>query len=238
MAESRRTNAVTMRDADRLVKATRRMLLGGGYPNPERVGCPGSKVLEDLARDRIDLRDAKDWILHLGCCSPCFIEYTTVRQQAMRRKRLEFALAMAAMVALVVVGGWLWRAYRFPGSGGTPNVPTVATYQPVTLDLKNRIVLRGEQLPSAPAGPIQLPRGRLDLTIFLPVGSEAGNYAVQVSTELGKTLVTATGSAVIQNGITVLKVKLDVSRLNPGSYVLGIGQPGEATNFYPLLMKK
>lgn len=237
MAESRRTNTVTMRDAERLVKATRRMLLGGGYPNPERVGCPGSNVLEDLARDRIDLRDAKGRILHLGCCSPCFIEYTTFRQQATKRKRVKYALAMAAMVALFVVGGWLWRAYRFPGSGGTPNVPTVATYQPLTLDLRNRLVFRGEQPPSAPAGPIQLPRERLDLTILLPVGSEAGNYTVQVSTELGKTLATATGSAVIQNGITVLKVELDLSRLNPGSYVLGIGQPGEATNVYPLLLK-
>ncbi|TAM79768.1 MAG: hypothetical protein EPN47_18410 [Acidobacteria bacterium] len=238
MAESRRTNAVTMRDAERLVKATRRMLLGGGYPNPERVGCPRSRVLEDFARDRIDLRDAKDWILHLGCCSPCFIEYTTFRRQATRRKRLEYALAIAAMVALFVVGGWLWRTHRFPGSGGTPNVPTVAAYQPITLDLRNWIVLRGEQLPSTPAGPIQLPRGRLDLTIFLPVGSEAGEYEVQVSAKLGEAVVTATGSAVIQNGITVLKVKLDTSRLNPGNYVLGIRQPGEATNFYPLLVKK
>lgn len=238
MAESRRTNAVTMRDAERLVKATRRMLLGGGYPNPERVGCPGSKVLEDLARDRTDLRDAKDWILHLGCCSPCFIEYTTFRQQATRRKRLEYALVIAAMVALFVVGGWLWRAHRFPGSGGTPNVPIVATYRPVTLDLRNWIVLRGEQPPSAPAGPIQLPRGRLDLKIFLPVGSEAGKYEVHVSSKLGKTVVTATGSAVIQNGITVLKVNLDTFRLNPGNYLLGIGQPGEATDFYPLLVKK
>lgn len=238
MAESRRTNTVTMRDAERLVKATRRMLLGGGYPNPERVGCPGSMVLEELARDRIDLRDAKDWILHLGCCSPCFIEYTTFRQEATRRKTVKYALAMAAMVALFVVGGWLWRTHRFPGSDGTPNVPTVATYQPVTLDLRNRIVLRGEQLPSAPAGPIQLARGRLDVTIFLPVGSEAGKYEVQVFPKLGKAVVTATGSAVIQDGITVLKVRLDTLRLNPGNYVLGIGQPGEATNFYPFLVKK
>jgi hypothetical protein len=238
MAESRTTNAVTMRDAERLVKATRRMLLGGGYPNPERVGCPGSKVLEDLARDRIDLRDAKDWILHLGCCSPCFIEYTTFRQQARKRKRVEYALAMAAMVALFVVGGWLWRALRFPGIGGKPNVPSVAKYQPVTLDLRNRIVLRGEQPPSAPTGPIQLPRGSLDLKIFLPVGSEAGKYEVRVSPRLGKTVVTATGSAVIHSGITVLKVKLDTLRLNSGNYVLGIGQPGEATNFYPLLVRK
>lgn len=238
MAESRRTNAVTMRDAERLVKATRSMLLGGGYPNPERVGCPGSKVLEELARDRIDLRDAKDWILHLGCCSPCFIEYTTFRQQATRRKRVKYALAMAAMVALFVVGGWLWRAHRFPGIGGKPNVPTVATYQPVNLDLRNWIVLRGEQPPSAPAAPIQLPHGRLDLKIFLPVGSEAGKYEVQVSPKMGKPLVNATGSAVIQNGITILRVKLDTLRLNPGHYVLGIGQPGEATNSYPLLVKK
>jgi hypothetical protein len=235
MAKSRPTNPVTMRDAERLVKAARRVLLGGGYPNPERVGCPGSEVLKGLAERTIDLAKAKDWVLHLGCCSPCFAEYTEFRKQAQRRKAFELAFASVALVALIVGGVWLWRAHRFPGIGGKP---TVAAVMQVTLDLRNWMVFRGEQPPSAHSGPVHLPRGRLDLTVLLPVGSEAGNYKLQIATELGKPLVNATGTAVIRkDGVTALKVKLDLSSLKPGDYVLGIGQVEVEPHAYPLETK-
>lgn len=238
MAQSRPTNPVTMREAERLVKAARRVLLSGGYPNPERVGCPGSDILKGLAERQIGLASAKDWVLHLGCCSPCFIEYTAFRRQAHRRKVFEYSFASAALVVLIVAGVWLWKGHRFPWFGEKPNVPVVAAYKPMTLDLRNWLVFRGEQPPGAHRGPIQLPRERLDLTIWLPIGSESGNYTVQVSSELGQQLVTATGPAVIRKeGVTALKVKLDVSKLNPGSYVLSIGHPGEQPNSYPLIVK-
>lgn len=76
------------------------------------------------------------------------------------------------------------------------------------------------------------------MTILLPVGSEAGNYDIQVLTELGKSLVTATGPAVIRkDGVTSLKVRLDLSKLNPGNYVLSTEQRGEEPNSYPLALK-
>jgi hypothetical protein len=238
MEKSRPTNPVTMRDAERLVKAARRVLLSGGYPNPERVGCPGSEVLKGLAERTINLADAKDWVLHLGCCSPCFIEYTGFQKQVHRRKTLELAFASVAFVAIILGGVWMWKAHRFPGSGGNRNVPTVAMNKPVTLDLRNWIVFRGEQPPSVHSGPVHLPRARIDLTVLLPVGSEAGNYEVQVSTDLGKRLVTGTGPAVIRSdGVTVLRVKIDDSNLKPGTYVLGIGEIGSEANKYPLEVK-
>jgi hypothetical protein len=238
MEKSRPTNPVTMRDAERLVKAARRVLLSGGYPNPERVGCPGPEVLKGLADRMIDLGRAKDLVLHLGCCSPCFVEYTEFRKQAQRRKTLDLAFASVALVAIIFGGVWLWKAQRFRRFGGKPNVPVVATYKLVTLDLRNWMVFRGEQPPAAHRGPIHLPRGRLDLTVLLPLRSEAGNYSLQISTELGEQIVTATGPAVIRkDGVTVLKVKLDISKLGTGSYVLGIGQHGVEPTEYPLVVK-
>jgi hypothetical protein len=85
--------------------------------------------------------------------------------------------------------------------------------------------------------PLQFPRGRLALTIFLPTGSKPGNYEVKVSAESGKAIASTTGTAVIATGVTVVKAKLDVSKVNPGNYLLGIGQPGVERRSYPLVMK-
>jgi hypothetical protein len=238
MAQPKQKNVLSKRAEERFIQAGRRVLLDGGYPNPERVGCPGSEVLKAIAFRKIPLKDVIDYVDHMGYCSPCFAEYTAFREQLKRRKALELTLGSLTLLAMIGGGVWLWRAHRLPGLGGKPNVPTVAMYRPFFLDLRNWIVFRGEQPPGAHRGPIQLPRERLDMMIWLPVGSEAGNYDVQVMTELGKSLVTATGPAVIRkDGVTALKVKLDITKLNPGSYVLSVGRPGAAANSYPLLVK-
>ena len=237
MAHSKPNNMLSGREEDRLIKAGQRVLLEGGYPNPDRVGCPGPKVLKSLGEQRMDLREAEQWLLHLGSCSPCFIEYTAFQKQAARRKTLELVLASAALLVLAGVGGWLWKSGWFRGTAGKPTVATVVPYQNVTVDLRNRIIFRGEQTPSATAGPIQLVRGRLDLSVLLPKGSGPGNYEVQVSTELEKPLITTTGVAVNHNGITALRAKLDVSNLSPGGYVLAIGGAARERREYPLVVK-
>jgi len=237
MAHSKPNNMLSNRDEERLIKAGQRVLLDGGYPNPDRVGCPGPEFLKRLAERKMDLHEAEQWLLHLGSCSPCFIEYTAFQKQAARRRTLELVLASAALLILAGVAGWLWKGHWFRGTGGKPNIATVMPYQKVTVDLRNRIVFRGEQPSSANSGPIQLPRGRLELTMLLPKGSGPGSYRLQVSTELEKPLISTTGMAVKQNGITVLNVKLDVSKLSPGGYVLAIGGAGHERREYPLLIK-
>jgi len=209
-------------------------LLDGGYPNPDRVGCPGPEFLKRLAERKMDLHEAEKWLLHLGSCSPCFIEYTAFQKQAARRKTLELVLASAALVLVIGLAGWLWKGHSFRGK---PNIARAMPYQKVTVDLRNRIVFRGEQPSSANSGPIQLPRGRLELTILLPKRNGPGSYGLQVSTELEKPLISTTGMAVTQNGITVLNVKLDVSKLSPAGYVLAIGGAGHERREYPLLIK-
>ncbi|MHB8413481.1 MAG: hypothetical protein ACYDDI_16260 [Candidatus Acidiferrales bacterium] len=237
MAHSKPNDMLSTHEEDRLIKAGQRILLEGGYPNPDRVGCPGPKVLKSLAERSIDLREAEQWLLHLGSCSPCFIEYTAFQKQAARRKTLELVLASAALVLVIGLAGWLWKGHWFRGTGGKPNIATAMPYRKVTVDLRNRIVFRGEQPSSANSGPIQLPRGRLELTMLLPKGSGPGSYGLQVSTELEKPLISTTVTAVNQNGITALNVKLDVSNLNPGGYVLAIGGAGHERREYPLLIK-
>jgi hypothetical protein len=235
MSKSGKHDVLSKQEEQRLIEAGRRVLLNGGFPNPERAGCPESEVLKAIAFRRMPLTEATQYIGHVGSCSPCFIEYAKFQRDAQRRKTLQFVLASAALLILAAIGGWAWKAHFFHGMGG--NVATNIPYQKITVDLRNRIVFRGEQTPSENAGPIQLPRSRLELTMLLPKNSGPGNYGVQVSTELEKTLITTTGVAVNQNGITALSVKLDVSNLSPGGYLLAIDGAGHDRREYPLVVK-
>lgn len=235
MAHSKPNNMLSKHEEERLIKAAQRVLSEGGYPNPDRVGCPGPEFLKRVAERKVDLHEAEQWLLHLGSCSPCFIEYSAFEKQAARRKVVELVLASAALLIVAAVAGWVWKTRWFHGIGG--KAPTVASYEKVTVDLRNRLVLRGEEAPSANSGPIQLPRGRLDLMLLLPKSAGPGNYEVRVSSELEKPLVTTTGIAVNQNGVPALKVKLDVSNLSSGGYLLVIGRAGVEQREYPLVVK-
>ena len=235
MANSKPNDMLSEREENRLIKAGRRVLLEGGYPNPDRVGCPGVEALKALAQRKADLRQSEQAVLHIGGCSPCFIEYTALQKQATRRKTVELVLASAALLILAVVGGWAWKTHWLHTIGG--NVATNVPYQKVTVDLRNRLILRGDQVPSANSGPIQLPRGRLDLTVLLAKGSRPGNYEVRVSTELERPIMSVTGTAAMENGNAALNVKLDLSRLAPSTYLLAIGQAGAERNEYPLVLK-
>ena len=62
--------------------------LRGGFPNPERKGCPEEGILQALAEDRISPNDPI--LLHVGSCSECYSEYLH------RRQDLEEALAREA----------------------------------------------------------------------------------------------------------------------------------------------
>jgi hypothetical protein len=234
MADSEPDDMLSAREENRLIKASQRVLLEGGYPNPDRVGCPGVEALKALAQRKADLRQSELAVLHIGGCSPCFIEYAGLQKQATRHKAVEAVLASAALLILAVVGGWAWRTHWFHELGG--NVATNVPYQKVTVDLRNRLILRGDQVPSANSGPIELPRGRLDLTLLLPNGSAPGDYEVVISTELEKPLVSTTGIAMNRTGVTTLNVKLGTAKLNPGTYQLAIEQ-GRELKEYPLLLK-
>lgn len=222
MANSEPHDMLSVREEIRLIKAGQRVLLEGGYPNPDRLGCPGMEAVRALARRKADLRQSEQAVLHIGGCSPCFVEYTALQKQATRRKTVELVLASAALLILSALGGWAWKTHM--------------PYQKVTVDLRNRLILRGDQAPSANSGPIELPRGRLDLTLLLPNGSGPGDYEVIVSMELEKPLVSTTGVAVNRTGVTTLDVKLGTAKLDPGTYLLAIEQ-GRALKEYPLLLK-
>ena len=213
------------------------LLLGRAHPNPTREGCPPREMLVSLSRRELPIGDpAYD---HLSKCSPCYQEFRALQQAdaaartaAVRRKRL--AYAAAAVLVLAVAGSWF--ALRrgdgppIPAPIATETVPQVAS-----LDLRPLAVTRSEEQKSAK--PLEVPRGRVDATILLPVGSSPGAYEVRILDRDLRVRASATGSAEIRDYITTLEAALDTSGLDAGDYQLTLRREGGEWQMFPLRIR-
>jgi hypothetical protein len=192
------------------------------FPNPERIGCPGSALLKGIAQGRVSLTEAEPWLDHLGSCSPCFQEFKEFRRQSTIQRRRVLIFVATAAVLLFAVGGWLWvRARR-----------SVETTDTAVLDLRERSVARG-QSPSESA-PLQISRTTKHLVLELPIGSKEGPYDVGLLTETGDQVLHATGMARMDDHITDLRVDLDFGGVHTGAYSLGLRQAGLEWTRYPI----
>jgi hypothetical protein len=216
---------LTKREERRLIRAYQRVVLGGEFPNPDRAGCPDSKILEAMALRKLQSEQVLDWIEHLGTCSPCFREYTQFREDYKRLRFRRIASMAACVVAVAAVVVWL-AVNHLVGPGHL---------QSVTLDLFSRETLRGPEGNANP--PLQLTRGYLSLTVYLPAGNEPGVYDVQVVREPGQPIWSAQGEATFENYKATLRVKVDLRRFNPGSYLLAFRRQDRSWTYIPLVLK-
>jgi hypothetical protein len=201
-------------------------VLSKDFPNPERVGCPSRDLLKALASRQLSLAEAEPWMDHLGKCTPCFRDYMELRRLGERRRKLTYlGIAGVVVVACVALWGWRYRQQR-----------VITAHNHIVADMRDRLVLRGEQGPGK--GPLEFQRGFDDVSFYLPEGSRAGTYDVAIfHQEPVKPLTSATGTATIENGTTTLKVTLDLSRIEPGYYLVGIRLPDTEWSYCPLIVK-
>jgi hypothetical protein len=59
--------------------------------------------------------------------------------------------------------------------------------------------------------PIELPRGALDLSIYLPTGSEPGKYQIEIVEQPEKPLINAEGKAALRDHIAAQPTRLPAS---------------------------
>jgi hypothetical protein len=190
--------------------------LSQDFPNPQRVGCPDSAVLRDIALHKVPLAEADRWLNHFSSCSPCFQDFTQFRKQALdRRRRTQMWLAAAAMF-LLVVGWWLW----------VENRPSGQTAAVVILDLRGRATVRGENPPENSQPPLNVPRNARSLNLELPIGSNEGTYDVALLNPSGAELFRTSATAKLEKRIVVLTADVDLAGISPGAYFLGVRQPG------------
>lgn len=208
------------------------------FPNPERIGCPGSEFLRQLAIDRASVSPSDERIGHLSRCSPCFQEFTAFRSEAQETTDRSQTGKWAAIVVLVLVAGAGAFYERVPIGAEATRVYTRVTgaYVRASLDLSKQSTLRGANAPDADASIAvpTLPRQRLDLTVTLPFASEPGEYGLAISRASDPPIVAASGQARIDHGNTILSVRIDLSSLAPGKYDLALRRAQSIWVRYPV----
>jgi hypothetical protein len=210
-------------------------VLGSANPNPDRVGCPHHDVLAALAKRERPIGDPG--YEHIVNCSPCYREFRSLQQAnavaSSRIAQTRTRWLVAAAVVLATVGTWvLFMQERAVDEPEAVQVARETTQLPTELDLRKYTVARSEQRPGTQPV-LELPRGRLDLTILLPVGSEPGGYEVQILDSDLRSRASASGSADIRNYITTLRTSLDINELPAGSYQLAVRRQGEEWQMFP-----
>jgi hypothetical protein len=232
--------ALTRREEATLLKAGQRALLQGEFPNPDRSGCPDKEILRAIAARKLSLEQVVEWVDHVGFCSPCYVEYHALRRQAVNRRWMQYGAIAAGIAIVVALGIWAWFGrwrQQWIGRGGeVARWGEPGAYQPFLLDLRNRGVLRGgESIPDE--SPIELPRGRLSLSIYLPPGSEPGKYEFEIAQESEKPFVRAENVAGLHDGIAAFNINLNLGPLHPGRYLVRIRRTGWSWRYYHLVLR-
>ncbi len=198
--------------------------LSRDFPNPQRIGCPGSAILKSIALHKLPLAEADPWLEHFSSCSPCFQEFGEIRKEAAgQRRQTQMWLAAAAMV-LLAVAGWMWVRSR----------PSGQTAAVVVLDLRGRSTARGENPSETSQPPLEVPRSAKSLNLELPIGSNEGAYDVALLNPSGAELFRTSATAKLEDHNIVLRADVDLADVPPGSYFLGVRQPSLEWTRFPI----
>jgi hypothetical protein len=199
------------------------------HPNPDRIGCVGTEKLSRIARRELAADDPAYG--HVMQCSPCYEELMTLTEQAEARavagayRRRAVLLAVAAAIIVVIAASFLLLRGR-PGIRLDPRqpVPIAKNTGPAT-DLPGAVLnlesgTRGVEPGGTSRGLQRLPRKKVSLRVYLPVGLEEGHYEVTLDRGSGPPLLELAGDARMEDGLAVLRIQPDLAGLAPGQYRL------------------
>jgi len=189
-----------------------------GFPNPDRVGCPPSAVIEDLGQKKIG-RDDPAWE-HIWNCSPCFRDFKVIRDARLaeiegrhraQRRRRNLALAASVLVCAIILAALFYRSIGQLRGGAAV----------VAIDLTNAGTFRGDADDNGHVL-AELPATLDEIHLKLPVFSRPGRYVVAILQSKSQNAAVALGSATTTGtGVNLsLVLTLDLSATKPGRYFL------------------
>jgi len=219
-------------DDDALISFAR-SYFAKSFPNPDRVGCPPPGALGRLAQDptNADLSITE----HLGRCSPCFQEYRELLAEikAKRRPITVFwdrlrsiaIVAIVAVLCLAVLGIslLLWRshknelAHQHSRPAQVADLTGATKYAPFVLDLRNASTVRSGT-PDAHLA-LKLPCKPLHVSVYLPDGSDTGQYTVSLESR-SKPVLATSAAAQLRDHRIVLEFEGNLTSFPPGQYML------------------
>jgi hypothetical protein len=203
------------------------------FPNPERAGCPAPAALEGMSRRRAEM--TQEQLHHITHCSPCLKEFLSIREEIRHRRAVRFRIAALACAAAIAVGVIVYTFTVRPASA--PQIAVIAAS--ATLDLRPLSEYRGtDPGRAADAKPkLTLPRKRLQLTLYFPVGADEGQYTLQLLDGQLHTLWKQSVSASLQNHIVSATADMDLRSVTPGVDTLAIRKTGDEWRTYPVLLE-
>lgn len=219
------------------------------FPNSERAGCPPQTALRSVVRKQFEAGEGERILEHITCCSACFGEYESL----LRKERVSRTLKLLALCAALVItiGAAIWFNTFRGASIVRPPAPIIVQKAPpptpvplapieiAAVDLRNQSAVRGET--GSTSGTVvvaSLPAQRLDLTIYMPIGSEEGRYEVAILRAEDNPLVAVGGSASLQNRKVTMQFRIDLTGIAPGRYLLGVRKTGFRWAYYPIVLAR
>ena len=159
---------------------------------------------------------------HIATCSPCFTAYTIYRAEYCSRRNRKRYVAVVAVLTVVIAAGYIGRRVLSP----THRLPEqISELAPLTavLDFHNRTSERSVQAPSpVPQETPHLRRALLNVQMLLPLGTEDGQYSVQLRNNAGGIATQSTGTAKWNGTSETLSARIDLRRVEPGQYTLAL----------------
>jgi hypothetical protein len=203
------------------------------FPNPERTGCPAPTALEVMSRRRTQM--TQEQLHHVTHCSPCLKAFLSIREEIRHRRVIRFRIAAMACAAAIALGVIVYTFTVRPAS--SPQMAVIAA--PATLDLRPLSEYRGtDPGRAADAKPkLTLPRKRLQLTLYFPVGADEGQYTLQLLDGQLHTLLKQSLSASLQNHIVSATADLDLRSVTPGVHTLAIRKTGDEWRTFPVFLE-
>lgn len=229
---------ITDAELREFVRAVRDLALRA-YPNPDRINCPRSEVLHDVARQSRPSTHAV-FQSHIVECSPCVAEVLAERtkiqaRQKVRRRRL---LALAASVCVVALLSGLWSWHR-ASSFTRRELASAQDVPEIPIDLRPYSPTRSDsgQITKAP---IAAPGRRVKLRLYLTPGAPLGVYEIRVLTNDLRSMRSQQASAVLNDGVTSILVAFDLADLPPGAYMLVLrpARQNEEWQTYTLIVRR
>jgi hypothetical protein len=234
MGDSRTGSFPPRRAESRLVKALSDSIKEKGA-NPDHIDCPDSDTIQAIASRRLSHPNFDDTVDHIAMCAPCLEEYNHRRREYRIRRRRPWVVGFAALLVLGIFWTYHLSRQRSPKdqfAQGTRPILLAAT-----LDYSDWTAERSSSPSPSKRETPRVARGRLALTLILPIGTEDGPYTVRLRSASGEIVAQANGIVTWTGGAEKLVTNLDLTPLSAGAYYISVQSADASLRTYPILLE-